>query len=159
MSKLQLYLLLSIIFFYILPLYNSSEDKRNSKEDITQSLNNIKQSNENDFESNPLKDFDFGNLIWLDDTNATLAIKKYKIIYILFYAPWCEHCKIFLPEYVETSKYAEEKNLTIKFAKIDAELSLNISEEFDIQELPSIFLIYKGEKYIIIQVIDQKMVY
>ena len=147
MSKLQLYFLLSIIFFYILPLYNSSEDKRNSKEDITQTFNNINEWNESDFKSNPFQNFDFGNLIWLDDTNATLAIKKYKIIYILFYAPWCEHCKMFLPEYVETSKYAEGKNLTIKFAKIDVELSLNISDQFGIQELPSIFLIYQGEKY------------
>ena len=38
-------------------------------------------------------------------------------------------------------------NLTIKFAKIDTSKSTNISQQFYIQDLPSIYLIYKGEKF------------
>lgn len=147
MSRLSSFFLLFIFFLYIIPISISFEGTNNSTENITESLNNTNETFENDFDYNPLKDFDFGNLIWLDDTNATSEIKKHELLFVAFYSPWCQHCQHFLPEYVATSKYAEENNLNVKFAKIDTSVSQNISEEFMIQGIPSIFLIIKGEKY------------
>ena len=75
MSRLSSLFLLFIFFLYIIPISISFEGTNNSTENITESLNNTNETFENDFDYNPLKDFDFGNLIWLDDTNATSEIK------------------------------------------------------------------------------------
>jgi len=52
-----------------------------------------------------------------------------------------------LPVFVKASKYAEEKNLTIKFAKIDSARSLNITEDYKVEGFPSIYLVTKTDKY------------
>jgi protein disulfide isomerase len=147
MFKLSPFLLLSLI---ICSLINNSNAEQNSTDqnETLKNVSNVYEKDENNFYYDPFKDFDFGNLIWLDDTNATSEIKKYDYLYVLFYSPWCQHCHIFLPEYVKVSKYAAEKNLTIKFAKIDSARSMNITEDFKVQGFPSIYLITKTEKYL-----------
>lgn len=147
MFKLSPFLLLSLI---ICSLINNSNAEQNSTDqnETLKNVSNVYEKDENNFYYDPFKDFDFGNLIWLDDTNATSEIKKYDYLYVLFYSPWCQHCHIFLPEYVKVSKYASEKNLTIKFAKIDSARSMNITEDFKVQGFPSIYLITKTEKYL-----------
>ena len=144
MFKISSFLLLSLI---ILSIINNSKAEQNSTNENKTNVSNIYEKEENDYYYDPFKDFDFGNLIWLDDTNATSEIKKYDYLYILFYSPWCEHCHIFLPVFVKASKYAEEKNLTIKFAKIDSARSLNITEDYKVEGFPSIYLVTKTDKY------------
>ena len=128
MFKLSSFLLLSLIIFSLINNSNAEQNSTNQNETL-KNVSNIYEKDENNFYYDPFKDFDFGNLIWLDDTNSTSEIKKYDFLYILFYSPWCQHCHIFLPEYVKASKYAEEKNLTIKFAKIDSARSMNITQD------------------------------
>ena len=142
-----LYLYLFLIFVYISPLYNSIETQNNSTEKNETLSNDTYKSDEQVFYDDPFENLDFGNVIWLDDTNATSEIKKHELLYIVFYSPWCRYCHQFLPIYVSTSKYAAEQNLTIKFAKIDTSKSTNISHQFNIEGLPSVYLIYKGEKF------------
>lgn len=144
MFKISSFLLLSLIIFSII---NNSKAEQNSTNENKTNVSNIYEKEENDYYYDPFKNFDFGNLIWLDDTNATSEIKKYDYLYILFYSPWCEHCHIFLPEFVKASKYAEEKNLTIKFAKVDSARSLNFTEEYKVEGFPSIYLVTKTDKY------------
>ena len=143
MSNLS-FLLLLIIFLYIFPLY-ISENVNNSSEIIYSTLNISNQSDI--FYTDPFQNIDFGNIIWLDDTNATSEIQKHELLYIAFYSPWCQHCIKLLPEYVKISKYFEEKKSPVKFAKIDTSVSQNITQEFNLVGVPSFFLIYKGEKY------------
>lgn len=144
MFKISSFLLLSLIIFSII---NNSKAEQNSTNENKTNVSNIYEKEENDYYYDPFKNFDFGNLIWIDDTNATSEIKKYDYLYILFYSPWCEHCHIFLPEFVKASKYAEEKNLTIKFAKVDSARSLNFTEEYKVEGFPSIYLVTKTDKY------------
>ena len=137
MSKFSI---IFILLFYFVSCQNSTNDTLNETNFTQDDLNNT-------FEQDPFKNFDFGNLIFLDDSNATETINKYDLIYVLFYGSWCRPCQLFFPVYVNISKYAEEKNLKIKFAKIDAYKSENMTEEFKIEQLPSLFLIYKGQKF------------
>lgn len=147
MLKISSFLLISLIIFSIINNSNAEQNSTNKNETKLKNVSNIYEKEENNFYYDPFKDFDFGNLIWLDDTNSTSEIKKYDYLYILFYSPWCQHCHIFLPEYVKASKYAEKKNLTIKFAKVDSARSMNITEDFKVQGFPSIYLVTKTEKY------------
>ena len=140
MSKIMSNLIIFLVLFYFI---SSQEEKTNT----TNNTENVEEDINFKYDSDPFKDFDFGNLIWLDDSNATTEINKYDLIYVLFYAPWCEPCFNFFPTYVNTSKYAEEKKLNIKFAKIDGTNSTNTSEIFQIQQFPSLFLIYKGKRF------------
>ena len=137
MSK---FLILFILLFYFVSSQNSTNETLNG-------TNTPLNSSNYTFELDPFKNFDFGNLIFLDDSNATETINKYELIYVLFYGSWCAPCHLFLPVYVNISRYAEEKNLKIKFAKIDAYKSENLTEEFQIEQLPSLFLIYKGKRF------------
>ena len=137
MSKFSI---IFILLFYFVSCQNSTNDTLNGTNFTQDDLNNT-------FEQDPFKDFDFGNLIFLDDSNATETINKYDLIYVLFYGSYCKPCHLFFPVYVNISKYAEEKNLKIKFAKIDAYKSENMTEEFKIEQLPSLFLIYKGQRF------------
>ena len=137
MSKFSI---IFILLFYFVSCQNLTNDTLNGTNFTQDDLNNT-------FEQDPFKNFDFGNLIFLDDSNATETINKYDLIYVLFYGSWCRPCQLFFPFYVNISKYAEEKNLKIKFAKIDAYKSENMTEEFKIEQLPSLFLIYKGQKF------------
>ena len=152
MSKVPSFLFLLIIFFFIFPISisDSTDNATMTNETLNETLNetNVNETDDRDFfEYNPFKNFDFGNIIWLDDTNATEEFKKHEFLFVLFYSQWCHHCHSFMPTYVETSKYAEEKNLKVKFAKIDASQSKNTSEEFNLQNIPSVFLLIKGERY------------
>lgn len=142
MDKFSFFSLL--IFFCIFSLCSSNENKANSSQNVNETLNNT--FDQNVFNNNPFKDFDFGNLIWLDDTNATSEIKKHDLLYLIFYSPWCQHCLRLMPEYVLASKISEEKNITAKFAKVDTSVSNNVSQEFKLEGVPSVFLIYKGER-------------
>ena len=147
MAKLPSFLLFMLISLYIFPSIISEENISNTNETLNETLNTTFESNENVFDYNPFKNLDFGNVIWLDDTNATSEMQKHELLYVVFYSPWCQHCHTFLPDYVNISKYAEEKNLAVKFAKIDTSVSRNISEDFKIQGIPSVFLIYKGQRF------------
>ena len=148
MSKFSIKLYLSMIFLNILPIVISYEDINEKNESFTQSLNKSNEEYTYPPQDDPFKDFDFGNVIWLDDTNATSEIKKHEALFITFYSPYCPHCHKFLPEYVKIAKYAEEQNLKVKFAKIETLKSFNITEEFEIRKVPSIFLIYNNSKYL-----------
>ena len=156
MSEISSSFLFMMIFLFIFPAFISQEDINNTNENpnetfngtFNETLNDTFENDEKEYDYNPFKNFDFGNLLWLDDTNATSEMQKYDLLFVTFYSPWCQHCHAFMPEYVKTSKYAEEKNLTVKFAKIDSSVSQNISEEFGIEGIPSVFLIYKGKRHI-----------
>ena len=87
------------------------------------------------------------NIITLDDSNYTEEIKKNDTLYLLIYASWCGHCETFIPHYVEAAEYCKEKNLDIKFARIDGSKNMNASSDFQISGYPSIFLLYKGERH------------
>ena len=147
MSIFPSFFILMLFLFYIIPLSISVEETNNSTNNTTDNLNNTNATQDQDFFFNPYKNVDFGNVIWLDDTNATSEIKKYDLLYIMFYSPWCHPCRVFFPEYVAASRYAEENNLKVKFAKIDVSKSHNISLQYDIQGFPSIFLLIKDKRY------------
>lgn len=67
------------------------------------------------------------------------------ITLIDFYADWCVPCKLMLP-FVDSlqEQYAINKN--VKINKIDIDTSQEITQEFNIQSVPTFILFKDGQK-------------
>ena len=64
-------------------------------------------------------DFPLENdVIILTDSTFDKAVAKYDYLLVLFYAPWCGHCKKFHPEYEKAAKTLRKENLYL--SKVDA---------------------------------------
>jgi protein disulfide-isomerase A1 len=83
------------------------------------------------------------DVIILTDSTFDKAIAKYDYILVLFYAPWCGHCKKFHPEYEKAAKTLKKENLYL--AKVDATVEKKLAEKFEIQGFPTVKLFIKGE--------------
>ena len=89
-------------------------------------------------------DFPIENdVIILTDSTFDKAVAKYDYLLVLFYAPWCGHCKKFHPEYEKAAKTLRKENLFL--SKVDATVEKKLAEKFDIQGFPTVKLFIKGE--------------
>ena len=89
-------------------------------------------------------DFPIENdVIILTDSTFDKAVAKYDYLLVLFYAPWCGHCKKFHPEYEKAAKALRKENLFL--SKDDATVEKKLAEKFDIQGFPTVKLFIKGE--------------
>lgn len=140
MSMKALYLIILTIYLSLIKSYASKGEENQNKEEDTKDNSSFEPED-------PFSTFNFTNVIHLDDSNYTEAIKKYEYLYLIFYAPWCGHCHQFFPIYLETANYCKEKNLSVTFAKIDGTVSENASMHFQIEGFPSVFFFKKGEQY------------
>lgn len=71
---------------------------------------------------------------------------------VLFYAPWCPHCKDMLPDW---DRFAEANRSNVAAKKVNSELEPELIKEYDIQGFPTILLLdgtgktiakYEGER-------------
>ena len=66
----------------------------------------------------------------LDESNFDETIKKYPMIVVDFYAPWCPHCKALAPEWSQAAHKLLEHQPPIPMAKVDATTQLNLKKRF-----------------------------
>lgn len=147
MSKhFSLYTIIIIISSLIL-IICSEEGKNNTQ--IPK--NNTESSKNQDSSSQKVdlfKDFDTSNILHLDNSNFTTEMEKHEYLFILFYAPWCEQCKTFIPIYIDTAKYCKDNNISVAFSKADATESNQAVRGFRVREFPSIFFKNKENKFL-----------
>ena len=77
-------------------------------------------------------------------TEATFdkAIQKYEHILVMFYAPWCGHCKKFKPELEKAAKILRQENLIV--AKVDATVEKNLAQKYGVRGYPTVKFFKKG---------------
>ena len=78
----------------------------------------------------------------LTGTNFDKALEKYEHILVMFYAPWCGHCKRFEPELEKAAAVLRKENLIV--AKVDATVEKNLAEKYDVKGYPTVKFFKKG---------------
>ena len=91
------------------------------------------------------------DIMILTDSTFDKALEKYENIYIVFYAPWCGHCKTLLPEFEKAAKVLVNENIIV--AKIDATKEKKSARKYKITSYPTLYFFkentyikYKGQK-------------
>lgn len=83
----------------------------------------------------------------LSDQNFNDQLKKHDILLVMFYAPWCGHCKRMKPEYLAAAKELVKDGFSNCLAMVDCTVNPEVTEQFNIEGFPTIKL-FKNGKYI-----------
>ena len=59
-------------------------------------------------------------------------------VLVMFYAPWCGHCKRMKPEYIKAAATMQEKGILGKLAAVDTTVERALGQRFEIQGFPTI---------------------
>ena len=74
------------------------------------------------------------------------AIKVHPRLAILFFAPWCPHCKALYPEMAEALKNPELKKMGVVFGRVDIEYNTKVQEDYQIHGMPTVIYFENGAK-------------
>ncbi len=69
-------------------------------------------------------------------------LKEEGILIVDFFATWCGPCKMLSPV---MEQIAEEYGDKLKVVKIDIDKNSELSEEYEVQSVPTVFIIKNGE--------------
>ncbi|KAM4606367.1 protein disulfide-isomerase A4 [Polymixia lowei] len=85
-----------------------------------------------------------GVLVLTDNTFDNFIENKDTVL-VEFYAPWCGHCKQFIPEYEKIAQTLKENDPPIPVAKVDATKASDLASRFDVSGYPTFKILKKGE--------------
>lgn len=88
----------------------------------------------------------------VQQNEETFAIKGKGKQLVLFYAPWCPHCKTMMADW---DKFAAENKSSVKAIKVNSDEKPDLVKEYSVQGFPTILLLdasgkniatYEGER-------------
>ncbi|CRH03743.1 protein disulfide isomerase, putative [Plasmodium relictum] len=82
----------------------------------------------------------------IHDGELDKFITKNDIVLVMFYAPWCGHCKRLIPEYNEAANMLLDKKSEIKLASVDATAENALAQEYGITGYPTLLLFNKKRR-------------
>lgn len=85
------------------------------------------------------------HLLYLTSDNFDQAIIDNQILLVNFEAPWCGHCKTFMPEYFKSAVYAKQEELEVRLAVVDVSKEPLLAARHKIQGYPTIRLFINGK--------------
>lgn len=74
------------------------------------------------------------------DKNIESVLADHKIIFLDFWASWCEPCKIFSPIFEKISKAYPE----LFFGKVNSETEHLLARDFEIKSIPTLVILKEG---------------
>lgn len=84
-------------------------------------------------------------VVHLTTTNFDLVIKEEASLLVMFYAPWCTHCKKIKPEYEKAAAQLKFDNIPGMMGAVDATKETTIAERFAVKGYPTIKYFIYGE--------------
>ncbi|XP_054751410.2 protein disulfide-isomerase A5-like [Lytechinus pictus] len=86
------------------------------------------------------------NVFQLDDVSFISFIASNPSVLVMFFAPWCGHCKRMKPAFAEAATLAREQKLPGKFAAVDATVAVMTSSKFEIKGFPTLKYFKNGKE-------------
>ena len=136
--------ILFLLIIFIISISISFSEEIKNKTNTTKSMYDYEDDEE---EEDRKKGKNETYITIINDSNYTNIIDKYKSLFIIFYPSPCKNCKLFMPHYVRLSHYVHEKNLELKFAKVDGNKNPKLLNKYNIENLPTVVLLYQDKIY------------
>ncbi|XP_020917391.1 protein disulfide-isomerase A5 [Exaiptasia diaphana] len=74
----------------------------------------------------------------LTDSTFDDFMAKNPSVLVMFYAPWCGHCKQMKPEYTEAAKTLKDQGISGILAAVDATKERNLGKKFKVEGYPTV---------------------
>lgn len=85
------------------------------------------------------------DVVHLTDANFAAFLQKEPSVLVMFYAPWCGHCKKMKPEYVEAAAKLKTEKVPGVLAAVDATKEKAVADKFKITGYPTVKYFKNGE--------------
>ncbi|XP_052866478.1 protein disulfide-isomerase A5 isoform X2 [Anopheles cruzii] len=85
------------------------------------------------------------NILFLTDDNVEEVIKREPSLFVMFYVPWCGHCKHIKPDFAKIAKLLVDENVPAKVAALDCTVHTKAAERFQIRGYPTFKYFAKGQ--------------
>ncbi|KAH0632096.1 hypothetical protein JD844_020159 [Phrynosoma platyrhinos] len=87
-------------------------------------------------------------VLTLNQHSFAQALQEYRLLLVLFYAPWSELCQALAPEYAKAAALLKEEAAAaaLRLAKVDATEELELKEEFRVAGYPTFKLFWEGNR-------------
>lgn len=79
-----------------------------------------------------------------DEVDITEISSSKTPTFVMFYAPWCGHCKSAKPEFEKFMKKLETEGSKVKAVMIDCEENKDMARKYDVQGFPTFKLFPNG---------------
>ena len=85
------------------------------------------------------------DVVHLDTDTFAEFMGTHSSVLVMFYAPWCGHCKAMKPAYTEAAKMMKEQEVGGVLAAVDATKAEALGKKFDVTGFPTIKYFGDGE--------------